>query len=148
VGPLKIKIPIKNMREKPTNMYTNYPFSVLIMYGSSYMFQHYIAIFRKFLVPSERCSVEEQSIEYCGWACCVYWRGAWRLWMGVLCLVTWCVAISDRHVPRHYTQHAHPQYSVNWSSIQHLSEGTGNAPWGWQCNAETCIPYIINKLNE
>src|SRR5215469_3617684 len=29
-----------------------------------------------FLVPSERCSIEEQSIEYCG--CC-----------GVLCLVTW-----------------------------------------------------------
>jgi hypothetical protein len=23
-------------------------------------------------VPSERCSIEEQSIEYCGWACCVY----------------------------------------------------------------------------
>src|SRR5215475_2310010 len=31
-----------------------------------------------FLVPSERCSIEEQPIEYCG--CC-----------GVLCLVTWCV---------------------------------------------------------
>src|SRR5215469_15231147 len=30
-----------------------------------------------FLVPSERCSIEEQSIEYCG--CC-----------GVLCLVMWC----------------------------------------------------------
>src|SRR5215469_13196238 len=24
-----------------------------------------------FLVPSERCSIEEQSIEYCRWACCV-----------------------------------------------------------------------------
>jgi hypothetical protein len=21
-------------------------------------------------VPSERCSIDEQSIEYCGWACC------------------------------------------------------------------------------
>jgi hypothetical protein len=31
-----------------------------------------------FLVPYERCSVEEQSREYCGWACCVYWRGALR----------------------------------------------------------------------
>src|SRR5215469_4113744 len=29
-----------------------------------------------FLVPSERCSIENQSIEYCG--------------CGVLCLVTWC----------------------------------------------------------
>src|SRR5215475_1900048 len=23
-----------------------------------------------FLVPSDRCSIEEQSIEYCGWMCC------------------------------------------------------------------------------
>jgi hypothetical protein len=23
-------------------------------------------------VPSERCSIEEQSTEYCGWACCVH----------------------------------------------------------------------------
>jgi hypothetical protein len=37
------------------------------MYGSSYMFRHYIAIFReRSLVPSERCSIEKQSIEYCG----------------------------------------------------------------------------------
>jgi hypothetical protein len=46
------------------------------------------------------------------------------LWMGVLCLVTWCVAIWDR-----------------CSSIEHLSEGTRNAPWRWQCNAETCRIY-------
>jgi hypothetical protein len=25
----------------------------------------------EFLVPSERCSTEEQLIEYCGWVCCV-----------------------------------------------------------------------------
>jgi hypothetical protein len=72
-----------------------------------------------FLVPSERCSIEEQSIEYCGWA------------------------ISDCHVPRHYTQHAHPQYSIDYS-IEHLSEGTRNALWGWQCNAETSL---INWMN-
>jgi hypothetical protein len=36
------------MREKP-NKYTNHSFSLLIMYGSSYMFRHYIAIFRTFL---------------------------------------------------------------------------------------------------
>jgi hypothetical protein len=34
------------MREK-TNKYNNYSFSLLIMYGSYYMFQHYIAIFRE-----------------------------------------------------------------------------------------------------
>jgi hypothetical protein len=27
-------------------------------------------------VPSEGCSIEEQSIEYCGWACCV--NDVWR----------------------------------------------------------------------
>jgi hypothetical protein len=27
-----------------TNKYTNYSFSLLIMYGSSYMFRHYVAI--------------------------------------------------------------------------------------------------------
>jgi hypothetical protein len=36
---------------------------------------HVSALYRHlqgtFLVPSERCSIEEQSIEYCGWACCV-----------------------------------------------------------------------------
>jgi hypothetical protein len=31
------------MRE---NQHTNYSFSLLIMYGSSYMFRHYIAILR------------------------------------------------------------------------------------------------------
>jgi hypothetical protein len=30
-----------------TNKYTNYLFSLLIIYGSSYMFRHYIAIFRE-----------------------------------------------------------------------------------------------------
>jgi hypothetical protein len=33
------------------------------MYGISYMFRHYIPQ-GEFLVPSERCSIEEQSIEY------------------------------------------------------------------------------------
>jgi hypothetical protein len=34
------------MREK-INKYTNYSFSLLIMYGSSYMYWHYIAILRE-----------------------------------------------------------------------------------------------------
>jgi hypothetical protein len=43
------------------------------MYGSSYMFRHYIAILRErsFLVPPESCSIEEQSIEYYG-GCVVF----------------------------------------------------------------------------
>jgi hypothetical protein len=32
------------MSENP-NKYTNYSFSLLIMYGNAYMFRHYIAIF-------------------------------------------------------------------------------------------------------
>jgi hypothetical protein len=51
------------------------------------------------------------------------------------------VAYSDRHAPSHYTQHVHPQYSIYCSSTKHLSEGTRNAPWGWQCDAETCGRY-------
>jgi hypothetical protein len=45
VSPLKIKIPSKNVCE--TNKYNNYSLSLLIMYGSSYMFRNYIAIFRE-----------------------------------------------------------------------------------------------------
>jgi hypothetical protein len=40
--------------------------------------------------------------------------------------------------------------SSDCSSIEHLSEGTRNAPWGWQCNAETCRSYhtyLINWMN-
>jgi hypothetical protein len=35
------------MYEWKTNKYTSYLFSLLIMYGNSYMFHHYIAIFRE-----------------------------------------------------------------------------------------------------
>jgi hypothetical protein len=62
--------------------------------------------------------------------------------MGVLCLVTWCVAISDRY--------ARPQYCIDCTAIKHLSEGTRNAPWLWQCNADTCRSYhkqLINWMN-
>jgi hypothetical protein len=72
MSPLKIKIPSKNKREKPTNKYTNYSFSLLIMYGS---FLHVSSLHchlqGAFLVPSERSSLEEQSTEYCGWERCV-----------------------------------------------------------------------------
>jgi hypothetical protein len=36
------------------------------------------------------------------------------------------------------------------STIEHLSEGTKDAPWGWQCNTETCSSYhtqLINWMN-
>jgi hypothetical protein len=66
------------MYEK-TNKYTNYSFSLLIMYCSSYMFRHYVVILReRSLVPSAFWEM-------------LNWGAVDRiLWMGVLCLVTWC----------------------------------------------------------
>jgi hypothetical protein len=57
------------MREKPTNTpiihsVINYVWQLLHV---STLHCH---LQGAFLVPSERCSIEEQSIEYCGWACC------------------------------------------------------------------------------
>jgi hypothetical protein len=61
--------------------------------------------------------------------------------------VTCCVAISNRHAPRQQTQHTHPQYSIDCFSIEHLSEGTRNAPWGWQFNAETYRIHHTQWIN-
>src|SRR5215468_9844342 len=55
-----------------------------------------------FLVPSERCSVEEQSLECCGWACFFF------------------VTSLDAKRPS--------TIFYRCSSIEHLSEGTRNAP--------------------
>jgi hypothetical protein len=62
------------------------------MHGSSYMFQHYIAIIR------ERSSAFWEMVN---------WEEVDRiLWMGMLCLVT----------------------AIDFSSIEHLSEGTRTLP--------------------
>jgi hypothetical protein len=55
-------------------------------------------------VPSERCSIEEQSIEYCGWACCVYWCGAWQ----------------SKIATHHVTQHNTPIHNI-LSTVPQLS---------------------------
>src|SRR5215469_9122085 len=66
-----------------------------------------------FLVPSERCSIEAVDR---------------ILWMGVLCLVTWCVAISDRHAPRRHNTPIHnilstaPQLSISQKALGTLPE--------------------------
>src|SRR5215510_16612941 len=65
-----------------------------------------------FIVPSERCSIEEQSIEYCG--CC-----------GVFCLVTWC---AERTKSQHTTRHIHnilsnaPQLSISQKALGTVPE--------------------------
>src|SRR5215831_12733714 len=45
------------------NKYTNYSFSLLIMYGSSYMFRHYIGIFRERVVSSDVCAPRTTSLD-------------------------------------------------------------------------------------
>jgi hypothetical protein len=80
------------------------------------------------------------------------WGAVYRiLRMGVLFLVTWCVVISDRvrTTSLDTTRLSTISYRLflNWAS---LSWGTRNAPWGWQCNAETCRSYhteLINWMN-
>jgi hypothetical protein len=55
-----------------------------------------------------------------------------------LCRGEWGSQIATPPDPRH----AHPQYSIDCSSIEHLSEGTRNAPWRWQ----PCRSYHIYLL--
>jgi hypothetical protein len=64
-----------------------------------------------------------------------------QLFIKFINCVWWLCGDLDHHAPRHWTPHAYPQYSIDCSLIEHLSEGTRNAPWGWQCNAETCRSY-------
>jgi hypothetical protein len=70
-------------------------------------------------------------------------RAFWEMlnW-GSVDRILWCTC-----APRHKTQHANPQYSIDCSSIEHLSEGTRNAPWWRQCNAETCRSYHTQLMN-
>jgi hypothetical protein len=54
-------------------------------------------------VPSERCSIEEQSIEYCGW---------------VLCLVT----CPKYNTPVHNILSTAPQFSISQKALGTLPE--------------------------
>jgi hypothetical protein len=63
-----------------------------------------------FLVPSDRCSIEEQSIEYCGWACYVLWRGAWRS------------QITRQNTPIHNILSTAPQLSISQKALVTLPE--------------------------
>src|SRR5215471_4805031 len=69
VSTLKIKIPVKIYVE-------NQQIHQLLIQFINYVWYllHVSALHCHlqggFLVPSERCSIEKQSIEYCGWTCC------------------------------------------------------------------------------
>jgi hypothetical protein len=73
------------------------------MYGSSYMFRHYIAIFRErswCLLRDTQLRSSRYNIVNGRVVSSDVVRGYLRspvvdriLWMGVLCLVAWCVAI-------------------------------------------------------
>jgi hypothetical protein len=60
-----------------------------------------------FLVPSERCSIEEQSIEYCGWGCCVYWR---------------MHHVTRHNMPIHSILSTAPQFSISQKALGTLPE--------------------------
>jgi hypothetical protein len=58
------------MREKPINV------TIFIQFISYAWYLLHVLVLHchpqgALLVPSERNSIEEQSIEYCGWVCCV-----------------------------------------------------------------------------
>src|SRR5215469_9093831 len=64
-----------------------------------------------FLVSSERCSIEEQSLEYCG--------------CGLLCLVTWCAPRTtslDTTSPIHNILTTAPQFSISQKTLGTLLE--------------------------
>src|SRR5215475_6566487 len=68
-----------------------------------------------FIVPSERCSIEKQSIEYCGWACCVY------------------LLRSSPHVTRHNTTvhnilSTASQFSISQKGLETLPEDCNVMP--------------------
>jgi hypothetical protein len=94
MSPLKIKIPSKNMREKATNtpiIHSVYLLCVVVP-----------TCFGITLPPSE-------SVSSVFWET-LSWGAVDRiLWMGVLWLVTWCMAISDRH---HITRHNTPIHNI------------------------------------
>jgi hypothetical protein len=65
VSPLKIKITSKNMRENPTNKtIIHLVYSLCVV--SPACFGIALPSSGSVPMPSERCSIEEQSIEYCG----------------------------------------------------------------------------------
>jgi hypothetical protein len=74
-----------------------------------------------FLVPSERCSIEEQTIEYCGWAQSETFHN-WPHTTG-----------HDPHKPL--------THKTTWVAYKALT-----TPRGWQPYAETCRDRIWNVL--
>src|SRR5215510_8166513 len=62
----------------------------------------------EFIVPSERCSIEEQSIEYCGWACCDVVRSAHH--------------VTRHNTPIHNILSTAPQLSISQKAIGTLPE--------------------------
>src|SRR5215510_13855295 len=109
VSPLKIKIPSKTSVK---SQQIHQLFIQLINYV--WQLLHVSALHCQlqgaFLVPSERCSIEEQSIEYCGWTCCVYDE-----------------VRSAHHVTRHNTPIHNilstvPQLSISQKALETLPE--------------------------
>jgi hypothetical protein len=74
------------------------------MYGRFYMCRRYIAILREFSECLVRGAVDRV------------------LWMGVLCLATWCVASQTHNTPIHNIQSTAPQLSYSQKALGKLLE--------------------------
>jgi hypothetical protein len=72
-------------------------------------------------VPSERGSIKEQSIKYCGWACCVYWRVAWRSQFATH-------HVTKQKTPIHIILSTGPQLSISQKALGTLPEDVNEMP--------------------
>src|SRR5215510_547351 len=78
-------------------------------------------ILGQFLVPSERCSIEKQSIEYCGWVCCV-WTNKYTNYKFSLLIMygSFCMFRHYMRSAHHVTRHNTPIHNI-LSTVSQLS---------------------------
>src|SRR5215469_8184138 len=69
-----------------------------------------------FLVPSERCSIEEQSIEYYGWACCI------KCLVSILVSQIATHSVTRHNTPIHNILSTAPQLSISQKALGTLPE--------------------------
>jgi hypothetical protein len=111
--------------DKQNNEFTH-PFYVRIINQHDALFFHFIVLPRFYAFVH----VSDPFVAHHREAVCVMWR------MVLVLLLNRLSAGLARPRPAESRQ-----YSIDCSSIDNLSEGTRNAPWRWQCNAETCRSY-------
>jgi hypothetical protein len=115
VSPLKIKIPSKNcvknqQMQQLLIQFINYVWYLLHVSALRYHPR------RALLLPSERCSIAEQSIEYCGWACCIS------------DVVRFTHHATRHNKPIHNILSTDPQFSISQKALATLPENGNVIP--------------------